>query len=244
MKKITILLLSIILYSFSLVTYAQQNDRIRAAYMIAFGRDANQGELTYWTSQGNLSVAQIVSRHKDYLSRDYGTQKTSIDRAYQDALGRYATQGEIDYWRKGNDTYSTLVQNHVSWLASNPAEYEKVIRRSYKFIFNREPSRGEINYWKGQGTYSYIILVGWHQDYKRRSQTGQTSDGKLNFSNASSVVSVNISTTVGNEIKSSGIVAGGAGNIISGGAGNIVAGGAGNVIAAGAGNVIAAGGLN
>jgi hypothetical protein len=225
----------------NLLAQTDQEQRIKSAYILAFGRNASSGEVTYWKSQGNLPIAELVKRHQSYLKQDVNTQKTTIDRAYQDALGRNATSGEITYWSAGNDTYTTLMKNHVQWLQGNPAEYEKVINRSYKYVFGRSASADEIKYWKGQGTYSYLLLVGWHQDYKRRTQSG----GSSNISLSPAVVTVPLSTLVLSEVRSaSGIVAAGAGNIVAAGAGNIVAAGAGNIVAAGAGNIVAAGAGN
>ncbi len=246
MKKISIaFLLAILLCSFSTTLFAQQDQRIHAAYMITFGRDASQGEVNYWLTRGDLSISQLIDFHKQYLTKDANTHRTTIDRAYQDAMGRHASEGEIQYWLSGNDTYATLTTNHVNWLRGNSYEYDNVISRSYQYVFNRTASQAEVNYWKSQGVYSYVMLVGMHQDFQRRNVAKESSSNQTNFNNSPSLITVSLSPAIGNEaLRASGIIAAGGGNIVAAGGGNIVAAGGGNIIAAGGGNIIAAGGGN
>ena len=246
MKKISIaFLLGILLCSFSNTLFAQQDQRIHAAYMITFGRDASQGEVNYWLTRGNLSISQLIDFHRQYLNQDANTHRTTIDRAYQDAMGRHATEGEIQYWLRGNDTYTTLMQNHVNYLAQHPFEYGYAISRSYKYVFNRPATQAEINYWINQGGFSYVMLVGMHQDFQRRNVAKESSSNRTNFNNSPALVTVSLSQAIAKEaLKASGIVATGGGNIVAAGGGNIVAAGGGNIVAAGGGNIVAAGGGN
>ena len=246
MKKISIaFLLGILICSFTIKSFAQQDQRIHAAYMLAFGRDASQGEVNYWLTRGNLSVSQLVDLHKQYLSQDDYTHRTTIDRAYQDAMGRHATESEINYWKTGVDTYTALMRNHVQWLQGNPAEYENVIKRSYQYVFGRQPNSGELNYWKGQPVYSYVMLVGQHQDYQRRNIAKESSANQVNLKNAPSLVTVFLSPAIGAEaLRAAGLVSQGAGNLVSQGAGNLITNDGGSLVAAGAGNLVAAGAGN
>ena len=229
-----------------LFAQTEQEQRIHAAYMLAFGRDASAGDVAYWKGQGNLSLPQLILRHQQYLTQDVGTHNTTIDRAYQDALGRRPTAAELTYWKTGNDTYTTIMKNHVKWLGGSPADYEKVIKNSYQFVFGRQPSAGEINYWKGQGTVSYLMLVAFHQDWKRKSAAAQPESGStVNLQNQGNVAVVSLSPTVAGEARSvTGLVASGGGNLIASGGGNLVASGGGNLIASGGGNLVASGGGN
>ena len=211
-----------------------QEQRIHAAYILSFGRDASGGEVDYWKKQGNLTIGQLINKNQQYLLKDITTHNTTIDRAYQDALGRNATQSELAYWKKGNDTYFTLVTKHINWLKGNPAEYEKVIKNSYQYVFGRQPNSGEINFWKGQGVVSYLLLVGYHQDWKRKNpakpmESGNTVDLK-NFPN---IITTSLSVNLANEAKA-GLVASGGGNLVASGGGNLVASGGGNLVGAGA----------
>ena len=246
MKKISIaFLLSILLCYFSTTLFAQQDQRIHAAYMITFGRDASQGEVNYWLTRGDLSISQLIDFHKQYLVQDANTHRATIDRAYQDAMGRHASEGEIQYWLSGNDTYATLTSNHVNWLRGNSYEYDNVISRSYQYVFNRLATQAEVNYWKSQGVYSYVMLVGLHQDFQRRNVAKESSRNQTNLNNSPSLITVSLSPAIGNEaLRASGIVAAGGGNIVAAGGGNIVAAGGGNIVAAGGGNIVAAGGGN
>lgn len=60
------------------------------------------------------------------------------------------------------------MKNHVQWLGGNPSEYEKVIMNSYQFGLSRPPSLSEIAYWKRQGIISYAMLVGCHEEWKKK----------------------------------------------------------------------------
>ena len=242
MKLRTIILAFAAMLSFATAfAQSEQQQRIAASYIIVFGRPANQGEINYWLSRGNLSASQLIDNHRQYLMQDAGTHSTTISRAYQDAMGRNASQSEIAYWSKGNDTYSGLMKNHMDWLKGNPAEYEKTISRSYQFVFGRAASADEIKYWKSQGTLSYLVLVACHQDYQRRNSRSNT----LMLQNSSAMTSVAVSSAIAQEFRNAaGIVAQGGGNIVAQGGGNIVAQGGGNIVAQGGGNIVAAGAGN
>ncbi|CAN5314630.1 hypothetical protein BH09BAC2_BH09BAC2_06070 [soil metagenome] len=233
---------------FSIQATAQltdQQQRIKASYILSFGRDASSGEVTYWQGRGALSISQLITYHKQYIMQDATTHSTLISRAYMDAIGRAATSSEINYWKVGNDTYTTLMKNHLNWLKGNPSEYDKVIKNSYLYVFGRQPSAGELTYWKSQAVVSYVILVGYHQDYKKRNAVESGTTYTFNTSNAPAMITVPLSLAIATEARNaSGIVAAGGGNIIAAGGGNIVAAGGGNIVAAGGGNIVAAGGGN
>lgn len=223
---------------------SEQTERIQASYLLAFGRAPSSGEIAYWSKQGPLSVPALVARHRQYLQQDAGTKRATIIRSYEDALGRRPTEGEISYWSRGNNTYTELVKNHVQWLSGNPGEYVNVIRRSYLRVLHRQPSPAEINYWRHQGTLSYVVLVGCHEEWKRSNRT--KTSGTLELAPHSGLLTtISVSPTVAAEARSAaGVIAAGGGNVIAAGGGNVIAAGGGNVIAAGGGNVIAAGGGN
>jgi len=239
-KKVILSLLVLFIGAGSVYAQTEQEQRIQASYMLAFGRQPNSGELTYWKSQGNKSISELINNHKGYLKQDAATQRNTINKAYADAMGRNASESEISYWKSGNDTYTTLMKNHVSWLANNPAEYEKVIKRSYQFVFGRPATAAEVNYWKGQPKVSYILLVAYHQDYKKRNQASQSSG--LNVRNAGSLVSVPLSANIAAEASAATGLS--KNNVVAAGGDNLIAPSGGYVVAAGGANVVAAGGLN
>lgn len=224
---------------------AVQRERVQSSYLVAFGRLATEDEVKYWAGQNPKSVSDLVTRHRDYLSRDKGTHQDTIKRSYASALGKNPNAGEINHWMGGNDTYTTLVNNHISWLRSNPNEYAEVIKRSYQAVLRRQPTAAEINYWKGQGVLAYSVLAACHEDFKR--QGGERKGAATLPTSSSFLSSVPVSPGVLAETKTAiggGIVAAGGGNIVAAGAGNIVAAGGGNIVAAGAGNVVSPGGAN
>lgn len=229
-----------------------QRERIQSSYLIAFGRLATHDEVKYWSGQNPKSVAELVSRHRDYLKRDTGTHQDTIRRSYVAALGTNPKPAELKHWMGGSDTYAGLVKNHIEWLKGNPAEYEKVIKRSYQTVLGRAPTTAEVNYWKGQGTFAYYVLASCHEDFKRRGGAGAPKAVFPSAPTFAATVQVSpnilgetrsaISSLIGNDAGS--IVGNAGGNLVAAGGGNMVAAGGGNMVAAGGGNLVAAGGGN
>jgi hypothetical protein len=253
MKKTNGWLFAALLMLISTFSFAQdeQEQRIRTSYLMAFGRDASSGEVTYWKGQGNRSVGDLYNNHKAYIKSDNTTRRQAIIKSYVDALGYNPSEAEITYHSQFNRTYTEMMQQHMNYVSQNASEYDKVIRRSYKAVFNRTPNDGELAYWKGQAKCSYFILVSYHESYKRANQTTAASGGnKINFANVPFAVSLSVSNLVAKE--AAGIIAAGGGNVIgqngatmvAAGGGNMVAAGGGNMVAAGGGNMVAAGGGN
>lgn len=227
-----------------------KRERIQASYMLAFGRAPQESEITYWQGRNDANtIEQMVNLHKDYFKSNRAANNEVIAKAYLDALGRNPIQSELDYWAKGSNSYVELMKNHISWLSGNPAEYEKVIKRSYSFVLGRQPDAGEISYWRGQGVFSYVLLVGCHEDWKRRNNNNsgakKTSGASQIPASPTYVALVPVSAQVATEARSfAGLVAAGAGNLVAAGGGNLVAAGGGNLVAAGGGNLVAAGAGN
>jgi hypothetical protein len=231
-----------VLFALSSKSFAQteQEQRIRASYILAFGINASQGEVDYWKTRGNLSISQLLELHRQYFATSPNIQKQTIGRSYVDAFGRWPSIPEIDYYMKGKSNYSELMKGHMSWLRGNAGEYVESIKRSYQKVFNRQPNQGEIDYWKPY-FLSNVMLIAYHNDYKNKSTKGNT----VNMSASPYIVSVAVSAAVANEARTAaGIVAQGGGNIVAQGGGNIVAQGAGNIVAQGGGNIVAAGAGN
>lgn len=225
---------------------AQNNDRIQASYLLSFGRLANSGELQYWNGQGQKSVQQLVDNHKAYIKSNMGSiGKDIIIKSYVDALGYRPSQSEINYHAQFGRTYSEMMSNHLVYIKGLPAEYEKVIKRSYQTVLGRQPNAGELSYWKGQGVFSYMVLVNCHQDWKNRNAAGQSQTAAIS-SSAPVLATATVSSSVMTETKNvyAGLVAAGGGNVVSAGGANLVAAGGGNLVAAGGGNLVAAGGGN
>ncbi|MDQ7949044.1 MAG: hypothetical protein REI78_16330 [Pedobacter sp.] len=255
MKK-TILYLTWLLAftAFAPVAQAQNNERIQASYLLAFGRLPNSGELSYWNGQGQKSVQQLIDNHKSYIKGNMGTVgKDVIIKSYVDALGYRPSQAEINYHTQFGRTYAEMMNNHLIYVKGQPAEYEKVIKRSYQTVLGRQPNAGELAYWKGQGTFSYMVLVNCHQDWKNRNAQGQSQATNISTS-APLLATASVSSGVLNESKTAynslvspgggSIIAAGGGNVIAPGGANVIAPGGANIIAAGGGNIIAAGGGN
>lgn len=254
MKKIFMfLMLAAASFSFKNANAQAQKERIQSAYILAFGRTPNSGEVTYWSGQGNLTINQIIERHKGYLKTDAGTNRAVIVKSYLDALGVVPTEAEIKYHTPFYRTYTESMTNHMVYLKQQPSELEKVIKRSYRSVFNREPSAGEITYWKQFGPIPYHILCGFHQDFKAKT-TPPSVNGTLAVNPArvdGVIVSKSVleeartaATTLNNNTPGATVIAPGGANMVAAGGGNMVAAGGGNMVAAGGGNMVAAGGGN
>lgn len=219
-------------------------ERIQASYLLAFGRLATDAEVKHWTGQNPKSVAELVTKHRDYLTRDTGTHQDTIRRSYLAALGVAPKPEEIRHWMSGNDTYTGLVKNHVNWLKANPAEYEKVIKRSYQTVLGRQPTPAEVSHWKGQGVFAHYVLAACHEDWKRRGGAGLAKP--VFPASTSFAATVQVTPNIMNETRSavSSLIGNDAGSIVGNAGGNLVAAGGGNLVAAGGGNMVAAGGMN
>lgn len=251
MKKLIFTAVCLItMTAFANQVIAQNNDRIQASYLLAFGRAANSGELSYWNGQGQKSVQQLVDNHKTYIKGNMGSVgRDVIIKSYIDALGYRPSQSEINYHSQFGRTYAEMMNNHLIYVQGQPSEYEKVIKRSYQTVLGRQPSAAELTYWKNQGLFSYMVLVNCHQDWKNRnsnqSQVATISTSSPLLTVVSVVASVlNEAKGVYNALSGGNAVPTGAGNVIAPGGANIIAAGGGNIIAAGGGNIIAAGGGN
>lgn len=98
MKKINFFLLFMLTMVASTQSFAQrtvgeafaqmQEERIKASYLLAFNREATSGEVTYYKTQGNLTVLQLLERHKDWIKRNPGLWDGILRVSFTDAFGR------------------------------------------------------------------------------------------------------------------------------------------------------------
>lgn len=229
------LLALLVLSSFSFSASAQTKDEIiHGSYIVAFGRAATSGELTYWRQNvGNSTVQQMVENHRNFIRTNQYEREQTIRRSYMDAFGWQPSADEVRYWSGQHKTYGELMANHVNnWLGVYPDKKEQVIRQSYYKVFNRNATAAEVKYWMGQTTCSFVQLVAMHTTWKQQNQKSSSATRVKPNLNTSAV-----STT---DAFSSPAIS----QVIAAGGGNVIAPGGGNVIAAGSGNVVSAGGLN
>ena len=181
-------LLGILLCSFSISLFAQQDQRIRAAYMLAYGRSATGAEVTYWLGRGNLTIAQLVAFHRDYLKLDSANHIKVIEQSYLDALGRYPSDGEKKYYMQYNQTYTEIMENHIKFLKQNPAEYDKVINNSYGQVARPK----EMNFWRGKEVHPYYLIMAYHHTYwdRKQEEPFANAPGVINLQNSSSVTAL------------------------------------------------------
>lgn len=106
---------------------------IRQSYRDAFGRDPRQEELNSWRSPNQLSLAQLVDRHRNTIKQNDYTRREIIYLSYKEALKRTQTLDEDTYWKKrlqgSGETYTELVEVHRKWLAQNPQTNHQATRR-------------------------------------------------------------------------------------------------------------------
>ena len=144
-------------------------------------------------------------------------------------------------WTAGNNNYTQLMNSHVQWLRGNSGEYENVIRRSYAAALSRQPSAGELAYWKKQGIFSYVVLLGCHEDWKARSGAAaqKISGSTLCSTTCAEIVSVVLSASVAQEASLQlGLLSTNGGNLISNQGSPIIAVSAPHVVGPAAGSLI------
>ncbi len=223
----------------------ESKERVQASYLLAMGRLPSPGEITYWQGQGNLSVQQMVDRHKTYIGQDAGTRRAVIIKSYVDGLGYNPSEDEIKYHNQYPRTYTEMVNAHMQYIAANRSQREAVIKRSYRGALRREASASEVTHWMNQAVISYTYLMALHEDWVRRGGNGTNSSTSVSTSSPVLAVAT-VSGTVLAEAKATvaSLTSNSGGAMVAAGGGNMVAAGGGNMVAAGGGNMVAAGGGN
>ncbi len=170
MRTRVIILFIIFLCNISIQSFSQQDERIKASYMLAFGRAPFPSELNYWLGRGNLTIAQLIDFHRQGFIEIPVLHKETILNSYNDALGRKPSEDELKYWMNDTATYLELMSNHLQLLKLNNWENERVIKLSYLKIFHREPGVEEMNLWKKRGVAGFFFLEGYLEIYKKKNQ--------------------------------------------------------------------------
>lgn len=243
MKRISIIAGICMLFlctSFStLLAQTEQEQRIQSSYLLAFDKKASTAEVNYWKTQGNLSVSQLLTRHKEYIANNPDIFVGILNRSYTDAFGRPITDDERNYHKKYPRTYLEMINSHMDYLNRNPSLYDEVIIQSYKSVFNKRPSNDELNYWKGQTKCSYIWLFRAHLQFA-------ASQRRSNKASLSGVASVSVTPGILKEVKlaAASMVAAGGGNLIGNDGSTMVAAGGGNLVGNDGASMVAAGGGN
>jgi hypothetical protein len=197
MKKISItFLLGILLCSISIKSLSQQDQRIHASYIFAFGRDAISEELNYWLGRGNFSISQLMEFHKSAFTDYPSIHKGTIIRSYIDALGRNPSENEMKYWMNRVDNYTQLLNKHIQFLQSNSWENENLIKLSYETVLHRTPNAAEVNFWKKKGITPYFLLVSYLENYKNKNRNEAGKRNNINLQHPPSVTTVLLSAAI------------------------------------------------
>ncbi|MEJ7611910.1 MAG: hypothetical protein WKF88_12100, partial [Ferruginibacter sp.] len=203
MKKVQLFLLMLTILPFTTVFAQDQEQRIQTSYILAFNKQATGGEVNYWKTQGNLSVAQLLERHKQYIAGNRDLWNGILRVSYTDAFGRGITDGEYNFHIKYPRTYVEIMSAHMVYLNQNPALYDEVIRDSYRYAFNKNATEGEMNYWRGQQKVAWIWLFRAHMDYAASTRRNKASMSGVKFIPISSAVASEtrraVSNLVGND---------------------------------------------
>jgi hypothetical protein len=210
-NRISLALLALLLSSPVLTLAQTKAGKIQAAYLCAFGRGADGGEINYWTGQPDQSVSQYVNLHRNFIRQSAGEREAVIRRSYQDAFGRPANDGEVKHWSQYNQTYAEMLNNHLNYIRDNGGVKDEVIRASYRQSFGREPQTGELTFWR-QHTHTYNQLVAMHETWKQTNPSGantgsaNTSERNVKEGNLGSMMAAPVSRELVSQIQS---VAGG-----------------------------------
>lgn len=104
---------------------------IDRSYRDAFGREPQAGEKQSWLDQGQLSLAELIDRHRGHLRRDDFTRGDTITRSYRSILKRAPNANEFRYWdirvRQSGETYAEMEDTHRKYVAQNPSENPKPV---------------------------------------------------------------------------------------------------------------------
>lgn len=247
MKFSAFLLLTTVL-GFTSEAQDKQAERIQGSYLAAFGKNASDGEVNYWKTQGNLTADQLVARHQQYIAANPSVKKDVINASYMSAFGRKASDGEQAYWGPSNQTYAALFSNHLNYLRGNQPEFDKVISLSYLRALGRSPNDGEYVYWRKYAGTPYYLLVIYHQKWlaaNMQSQPLTAGDIKKSGSATSFTLS---KSTLDELAKVSGgeslIVAKSAGTLVGNAGGTLIGNDGSTLVGNDGASMVAAGGMN
>ncbi|MCY7292940.1 MAG: hypothetical protein LH615_12240 [Ferruginibacter sp.] len=169
MKIITVL---VCFFSFILIApqFAKAQDikaeRIKASYLLAYGRLPLDAELNWWKSQNDFTVSQLVETHRNYMNRTSpGSKDDVIKKTYLIAFGRdrNVQTGEINHWKGRSEVFWEMFPYHVRFLSENlrgrPDIYEDVIKNAYNMLFKKPASATELGKWKSLPVNSFAELI-------------------------------------------------------------------------------------
>lgn len=217
----------------------EQEQRIKASFILAFGTTATQQEVDYWKTRSNLSISQLIEFHRQGFASYPNLHKQTIAHSYADALGRSPTIIEVENQMKNNLTYTELMKNHMTLLQQpGNTEYVESIKRSYTEVLNRQPSQAEIDSWKGQGIIANYLLKAYHNDYKNQTTKGN----KVKVYGSPYAIGVSVSAAIARE--ATGIILGNASALAGNNVGAILAAGAGNLVNQDGASIVAAGAVS
>ncbi|MEJ7611877.1 MAG: hypothetical protein WKF88_11935, partial [Ferruginibacter sp.] len=238
MKKVQLFLLMLTVLPFTTVFAQDQEQRIQTSYILAFNKQATGGEVNYWKTQGNLSVAQLLERHKQYIAGNRDLWDGVLRVSYTDAFGRAIKDGEYNFHIKYPRTYVEMMSAHMVYLNQNPSLYDEVIRESYRAVFGRNPADGELNYWKGQQKVAWIWLFRAHKEYAASNRRNTASMSGVKFIPVSASVMSETRRAVSNLVGNDGasLIGNDGGSMVAAGAGNLIGMDGSTMVAAGAGN--------
>lgn len=226
----------------ALAQSAAQQERIAASFVLALGRTPTPAEAEAWAKQEPLSLALLVTRHRERLRADAAAERAVIVKAGQDAFG--VPPGEDDVKKlSGAGTYTDLVQRHLAWLAGHPDDYEQVVQRAYRRTLQRDAYSVEIDYWRRQPSLSFALLAGCIEDWARRNRPGlMATTGVASVSvNSEYLETVRVSPAVATEARAAAGLTSPAETSPAAGARRVVAPGAGAVASVGGIHFVAAG---
>lgn len=215
-----------------------KKERVITSYMIAFGRQPNSGELTYWTGRENLSVEQLVNLHNQFLNSNTDEKRKVIARAFENSYGYAPNENQVKENMRSSYNYTQWMGNHLAYLRSNATAWNDMISKVYWNVCKRGATDNDRRSWKQSDAKPYMLVAAVVDVWNR-----QNTSGSLSVSKTSAYLSQTpVSPTVANE--ASRLIGAAGGNVIAPGGGNVIAVGGGNVIAPGGANVIAVGGGN
>ena len=149
---------------------ARQQERVAASFILAQGRSATAAELQEWQQLGELSVSELLARHRQTISKDATTRAQVQEKAARDAYGDpKAAQTAV---AGAEVLYAGQLTANVNALSRDAAAYERVMERAYRDVLQRAPFPEELTYWKEQGAVSYVMMIACIENWARRNAPG------------------------------------------------------------------------
>ena len=164
---------------------------IQQTYQEAFGRKAQDAELTYWDGRKDWSSKdQLMKYHLESL-KGFPELQTSAVRAAYSAAGLGAPgDAMLNFWQRDLAKYPRVVSVLSTDIRSFNEARKRHVDESYRTAFGRPSSADEVKYWQtrddwfGKPSKPSESLLELHRNYIKENDTASREVVENSYVNA------------------------------------------------------------